>query len=115
MSKRFKVFLFLVILPLLFMVIINENSFVPKRTNKYNQDSCTWYCHNVTCLHFKNSYNKKPTAFKKTNKEIFDLYVTSLHGNSLGLNYRNINLLIFIVAIPLVACLLIWNLVRKLK
>lgn len=115
MSKRLKIFLFLVIMPFLFVVIINENPLVPNRTSKYNQDYCTWYCHNVTCLHFKMSYNNNSTVFKETNKKIFDLYVNSLHGNLLGLNYRNINLLIFIILIPLIASLLVWNLIRKLK
>ncbi len=115
MSKRIKIFLLLIASPFLFMVFVNEMPNVPKRSNAYNQEYCTWYCHNITCLHFKASYKEKPTSLKKMNKTIFDGYVNSLHGNMLGLNYRNINLLVFIILYPILGSLLIWNLIRRLK
>jgi hypothetical protein len=115
MPKKIKIFLLIVASPLLFMVVVNECFDVPKRTDKYVPEQCTWYCHNVTCLHFKTSYEEKPSSFKKMNKTIFDWYVTSLHGNTLNLNYRNINLLVFIFVYPLLGSLLVWNLIRKVK
>lgn len=115
MQKRIKVCLLILAAPFLFMVFVNEMPNVPERTNNYTPENCTWYCHNMTCLHFKFSYSQNPTLFKKMNKNIFDWYVTSLHGNKLDLNYRNINLLVFIIAYPLLGSLLVWNLIRKVK
>jgi hypothetical protein len=115
MSKRIKIFLVIFSLPFVFMYFVNEILVAPNRTNNYKEDYCTWYCHNVTCLHYKESYKIAPTTFKKSNKQIFDWYVTSLHANKLGLNYRNINLLVFILVYPVLASLLLWNLIRKVK
>ena len=115
MLKRIIIFLSLVASPFLFMILVNEIPNVPQRSSKYNKEYCTWYCHNVTCLHFKASYNKYPTDFKKRNKKIFDGYVNGLHGNRLGLNYRNINLLVFIILYPVLGSFLLWNLIRRLK
>ncbi len=113
MSKRIKIFLILITLPFLIMVLVNELTNVPKKTNKYFPEHCTWYCHNITCLHFKTSYKEEFTPYKKMNKDIFDYYVTTLHGNKLGLNYKNINLVLFIIVYPIVGSLLIWNVIRR--
>ena len=97
------------------MVIVNEYFNLPDRTHKYVEEYCTWYCHDVTCLHWKASYKSKPTKLKKMHKDIFDWYVSSLHNNPLKLNYGIINLLVFIIGYPLVGGLLVWNLVKRIK
>jgi len=95
------------------MAFINEVPKAPNRTNKYVKQYCTFYCHNVTCNHWKNSYKQNPTTLKKMNKNIFDWYVQSLHNNKLGLNYGSINLLVFLIGYPLLGIFLVWNLIKK--
>ena len=97
------------------MIIINEIPKVPERSHKYTNEYCTWYCHDVTCKHWKDSFKEDGTAIKKMHKEIFDWYVKSLHANGLGLNYKDINLLVFIFGYPFIGSLLVWNLIRKIK
>ena len=115
MPKKILIFLIIMALPFLLMGFINEMINVPKRTNNYTQEDCSWYCHNVTCKHWKKSYNQDPTKLKLMHKKIFDWYVNSLHDNKLGLNYSNINLLVFLIVYPSIGGLLLWNLVRKIK
>ena len=115
MSKRIKIFLAILLLPLVFMAFINEVPTVPVKSKNYSKRNCTRYCHDVTCLHYKASFKTDPTIYKKNNKAIFDWYLTSLHANKLGLNYRNINLLVFVVGYPFLASLLLWNLIRNIK
>ena len=115
MRIRLLIFILIVSSPFLTMVIVNECFDTPKRTDKYLSEHCTWYCHNVTCKHWENAYKQNPTKVKKMHKDIFDWYVNSLHGNSLGLNYRFINLLIFILGYPVAGGLLVWNLIKRIK
>jgi hypothetical protein len=115
MSNRIRTFLIIVASPFLFMIFINEITNVPNRTNRHIDEYCTWHCHNVSCIHWKKSYAENSTSIKKIHKNIFDWYVTSLHGNGFGLNYKNINLLIFIIGYPAVGSLLVWNLIRKYR
>ena len=115
MSKRVVLFLLIFISPFLTMIIVNECFDTPERTHKYLKEHCTWYCHDITCPHWKNDYKSQPTPIKKMHKNIFDWYVTNLHNNPLGFNYGIINLLVFIGFYPLFGGLLVWNLIRKIK
>jgi len=114
MSKRLYIFLIIFSSPFLIMGIINECFDTPDRTHKFVEDYCTWYCHDVTCLHWKNDYRQNPSKLKRMHRDIFDWYVTSLHNNGLGLNYGSINLLVFIIGYPVIGALLLWNLIRKM-
>lgn len=114
MKKRHLIFLGLSSLPFLLVILVNELPIVPDRTSKYLEEHCTWYCHDVTCKHWKDEYAARPTNTKKLHKNIFDWYVNSLHGNSLGLNYGAINILVFIIGYPFVGLLLLWNLVKDI-
>jgi|GEM_PF-2268529 len=115
MSKRIIIFLFILASPFLTMVIFNECFDTPKRTHRYVKEYCTWYCHDVTCLHWKSSYKGEPTEIKKMHKDIFDWYINSLHGNPLKINYGAINLLVFLVGYPFIGGLLVWNLIKNIR
>jgi len=115
MSKRIKLFLIILALPFLTMIIVNECFDTPKRTHQYVKEYCTWYCHDITCPHWKISYKKEPTEIKKIHKDIFDWHITSLHKNPLKLNYGAINLLVFLVGYPVIGGLLVWNLIKNVR
>lgn len=112
-GKRLIIFLIIICLPFLSMVIVNECFKTPARTDKYMEAHCTWYCHNVTCPHWKQSYKDNPTRIKKMHKDVFDWYVVSLYNNPLGLNYGVINILVFIIIYPLLGGILVWRLINK--
>lgn len=105
----------IILCPFLIMVIVNECFDTPQRTRKYEKEYCTWYCHDVTCPHWKASYKSNPTKLKKMHRNVFDWYVSSLHNNPLNLNYGAINLFVFIGLYPVFGSLLVWNLIRKSK
>ena len=115
MSKRIVIFICILISPFLTMFIVNECFDTPHRTHKNVEEYCTWYCHDITCTHWKSSYKKEPTQIKKMHKDIFDWYINSLHQNPLKLNYGIINLLVFLVGYPIVGSLLVWNLIKRIK
>lgn len=115
MIKKTSIFLSVIVSPFLFMIFINEFTNVPGKTNNHINEYCTWHCHNVTCKHYKKSYLENPSKLKKLHKNVFDWYVNSLHNNSLGLNYRIINLLVFLIGYPAIGSLLVWKLISKSK
>jgi hypothetical protein len=114
--KKNKVALFLIIcsLPFAIIVAVNELPNNPEPTHKYVEDRCTWYCHDVTCPHWKKSYAQEPTQIKKMHKDIFTGFVNALHNNPLGLNYGAINILVFFLFYPMLGAALLWRLITKL-
>lgn len=115
MSKRIRIFLLILASPFLFVVAINEIPQVPDRSHKYKAENCTWYCHDITCRHWKDSYKDNPTRLKKMHKDIFAWIVRNLHENPGDVSYREINILVYIMGYPIICGLLVWNLVRKIK
>ena len=113
--KKLLIFLLICSTPFLIVIAVNELPNNPKRTSEYVAERCTWQCHNVTCYHWKQSYKKDPSPLKKMHKDVFDWYVTSLHGNPLDLNYGIINILVFLIVYPLFGGILLWNILTLLK
>lgn len=116
MSRLRKLFVFFGIcsLPFLIIVAVNEIPNNPDRSHQYTQDRCTWYCHDVTCKHWKDSYKEEPTLTKKVHKDIFSWYVKILHNNVFGFNYGLINLIVFFGVYPLLGSWLLWRLIKRI-
>jgi hypothetical protein len=99
-----------IVTPLLSTVIVNVLS--PEPSSAYSPIKCTRYCHNHFCKH-------KPAH------SVFDKLYTStiptLKNNHLGLSYKEMNILVFVILWPativflLIMVLLNHFILRKIK
>lgn len=114
MRKRLLLFFCIASLPFLLVVIVNE--FLCADFEKHNKASvtCNRICHDVGCIHWGENYKANPSKIKLFHKDVFDFYVRSLKQNALGMNYRFINLLVFILIYPILGSALLWHLIKRL-
>ena len=112
MMKKKLLWFTLILLPFIIMYIVNTS--VNKPNTKNLPDKCTRYCHNVTCTHGNEIYEKYGgTWFADTAKSLYTKNIVWLHDNPFGLSYRAINLIIYVFAMPLIMALLLGNIIRK--
>jgi hypothetical protein len=113
MSKRLK-YTFVILLPFVFLVLVN--SFSPVPTFAYRVDKCTRYCHNKGCKHFndKLSAKKNPTWLSKKAFGFYSWNISALKYNFLGISYRDMNLLLYVVFLSLLMLALIYTGFRKI-
>ncbi len=109
--KRIALFLFLISTPFLFMVLVNETSGPP--TEKYRRDRCTRYCHSVGCLHTVEKYKDGSSPYGKSAEQVYNTAIAWLGNKETGMNYREMNLLVFVLGMPLLMSILLWELIRK--
>lgn len=109
-SRRFLIWLGLVITPFLIMVIVNEAREQPSAKKEIK---CSRYCHNHSCPHFRKKLKANPSDWNKKIKKSFDRDVTALHKNPLSLSYQNINILVYVLGFPTIMAILLWGVLRK--
>ncbi|MFL5753962.1 MAG: hypothetical protein ACJ76F_11185 [Bacteroidia bacterium] len=112
MSSRLR-YTFIVLLPFVFLVLVNSFSSAP--TFAYRVDQCTRYCHNKGCRHFndKLSAEKNSSWLSKKAFEFYSWNISALKKNFLGISYRDMNLLLYVVFLPLLLLLLTYTGFRK--
>ncbi|MEO1450525.1 MAG: hypothetical protein AAFV07_13435 [Bacteroidota bacterium] len=83
----------------------------PDPVNKLISARCTRYCHTVECPHVKPALARAglPRQLWKRYTE----QINWLAQNPLGLSYRDMNLLYYVIGYPVVLLLLGWGLLRK--
>lgn len=109
--KLFLKLLFVISIPFLIMVVVN--TYYNKPTAIYNSEICTRVCHNKVCKHFETKLKNKTNNSWAVKK--FSLYrknIQWLKNNPLGLNYVQMNILLYVILFPLICFLL---LIRLLK
>ncbi len=110
--KKIFIWVGFILAPFLIMFVVNESVNAP--TTKNLKDKCTRYCHNVTCTHGNEIYEKYAgTWFADTAKYLYSKNIIWLHNNPFGLSYRAINLVIYVFGLPLIMALLLGNIIRK--
>jgi len=110
--KKFLIWFFFLICPFLIMIVVNETANNPSK--EYNSEICTRYCHNVTCEHGNELYEKHQGSwFADFAKRTYTKNIVGLHNNPFGISYKSVNLLIYVFAWPLLMALLLGNLIRK--
>ena len=92
-----------VALLLLTGIIVNETARKP--SDKFEKEYCTRACHNHGCKHIE--WNNK------TILKMYSANIRWLKHNPLGISYKEMNVLLYVVLVPLLILLLIWNLMRK--
>ena len=108
--RKARVFWALVLLPFLIMVVVNETSEAP--TFSYYSKKCTRYCHNHGCLHVYTKYDIHSKGYLKAMDSLYKANIQWLKHNGLGLSYAEINLLLYVIVLPLLMLLLLWGAVR---
>ena len=101
----------LILIPVLAAMSMGVNMLSPKPTNQLDPGRCTRYCHSVTCPHVKPALQQK--GFTQFLWKRYQNQILWLRHNPLGLSYRDMNLLYYVVGYPVVILLLIWGLLRK--
>lgn len=93
--------LLIIVIPILLMILINESS--EKNTHKFLKEKCTRHCHNISCKHHNT------TGFKNY---LYQKNILLLKQNNLGLSYKQVNILVYVIGFPLIILLLFFNLIR---
>ena len=100
----------LVLLPILLMAIVNGVHQTPP--TGYLEDKCSRYCHNITCKHaIEKQGTEKPMT--KFTLRLYEKNIALLKENKLGLTYKEINLLIYVVVFPILSGVMLWGVLRK--
>jgi len=93
-------FIILILLSGLFMFGVNRSGAKP--SSKYDAKKCTRFCHNHQCLHFN---NKLKTSILPP--------INLLKNNTLNLSYQEINLLVYVLILPIILLILLYGIIRK--
>ncbi len=93
------------------MILVNETNSIP--THQYEKKRCTRYCHSQGCLHAAEKYATSNSSFVKTSGIVYKATIHWLGNNGSGLNYREMNLALYVVGIPLLLGTLLWGALRK--
>lgn len=95
------------------MLVVNESA--SSATHQYLKERCTRHCHDKGCPHFQENFStyQEQLPFADDFRQLYRENIQALKENSLGLNYRQINLLIYVVLFPLISLLLVWGAWRK--
>lgn len=107
------IFFFILLSPILLISLVNESN-LPV-SNEFSKERCTRYCHNVKCFHFEKKLNSKPSNLNKTIHFLVEKNIDLLKKNPFGLDYKSMNLLVYILLFPTLIFLLLFNLFRKFQ
>ncbi len=97
------------LLPIVVIGLVNVFNEIP--TVELKENECTRYCHNVECPHFL-----AETKSQTVNPLLQDLYrqnIEWLRNNPFGISYVEMNIVTYMITLPVLILLLIWGLVRK--
>ena len=97
--------LLLLLIPVLTIVVTNELS--PAPTTTYQEGKCTRYCHNKACLH---------TEENRLTNGLSSIYQGNIHWlkyNPVGIDYEEMNIVVYVLLYPLLVIVLLWGLIRK--
>ncbi|MCI5057825.1 MAG: hypothetical protein MRY83_17055 [Flavobacteriales bacterium] len=87
-----------------------------KGSHDYDPNQCSRYCHDKGCYHIEKKFSDSTGEnWFKLGSEVYRKNILLLKNNGLGLSYKEINLLIYVLLLPIIAFLLLFNLVRKWK
>ena len=113
MKKRLLLVLFLI--PISLMMMVNYTAKSPN--NQHVKQICTRYCHNTTCPHFQQNFVKyeQTLPFATTFRNLYRNNIQVLKQNALGVNYQQMNVLIYVIGFPFITLLLAWGAFRKMK
>jgi hypothetical protein len=109
MRKTKSIFLMLICLVSFLFVV---NWLAPKPQNSFNPEQCTRYCHNLGCKH---SQSDEGNQFAKSARKLYFDNIRLLKNNGLGLTYKEMNLLVYVISYPILVLLLFWNVLPKNK
>lgn len=118
--KRFIIYILIVISPFLLMIIVN--SIMGTSHHKFEEKRCTRYCHDKGCIHYVDKNRRNSIQGVNSNytlrlqnwvEKIYMKNIELLHHNRMGLSYAVANILIYVIIIPFLCALLLWNLIRK--
>ena len=87
----------------LVMIIINETA--PKPTTVFQVERCTRYCHNHPCRHV--------SEIAPTIQKLYKANIIWLKNNPLGVSYKFMNLIVYVLTYPLLIIGLSWLAFRK--
>ena len=111
-SRRLWIFFFLVTLPFLLMVVVNVSMGTPSST--YNATQCTRYCHDHGCAHVTVAIEGPvSTPFFRLARKLYVANIRWLHHNPFGMSYKEINLVIYVLILPLLGLVFLWGILRK--
>lgn len=98
-------------LPILIMILVNEN--MPKVSASYNSSQCSRACHDSHCLHFEKKL--KDASYDAIPKRYFGVYQKTMYWlkhNPFGLSYVEMNMLVYVILFPLCFVILLWKLLQ---
>ncbi len=87
------------------MVLINESSSAPH--HRYDPGRCTRYCHDHECQHV--AADSEVAALLA---DAYQQHILWLRHNPLGLSYQAMNLLVYLLLIPVLFLGLLWGIIR---
>jgi len=107
--KKITILLLFIVVPIGIMIGINEASATP--THRFNTEACTRYCHDHECRHFtaRDQEQVIPTVLQR----LYASNIALLQSQPFGLNYRETNLLVYIIILPFFLILGLWGIIRK--
>lgn len=94
-------------------VMVAVNEFCGKSDADYYPMSCSRYCHNNPCTHFQNRLNRENALFVDAYQIAYGENIQWLKDNPLGLSYRDMNILIYVILYPIMVLVLVWGIIRK--
>lgn len=111
MKNRLK-YLLVILIPFVFLIVVNSFSSPP--TYSYVEDKCSRYCHNQGCPHFeKKLKDGKNRLLSEPAFRFYQWNISALKNNFLGISYRDMNLLLYVIFLPLLMVLLAYTGFKK--
>jgi len=112
--KRKLLWCILLCAPLLVIFGVNEFA-ASEPTHRYLPTQCTRYCHDNGCPHAARKYEHSKSSMVGWARKIYTGNMRLLRGNSLGMHYSHINILIYVILFPLLFAILLWGAIKKSK
>lgn len=102
MKGRLRIWLYWLPVLAVPLLLAGVNSASPAPDRAYRPDRCTRYCHDHGCPHLEAAWIEKP----------LQAHMEWLRANPFGLAYQTINLVLYVLLLPLLAWLLYLRLIR---
>ncbi|MCI4671033.1 MAG: hypothetical protein MRZ79_23045 [Bacteroidia bacterium] len=106
--------IFWIICAILFSAILfmwGVNASQPKATHQFDPNKCTRFCHDKGCPHFE----RRKNSFPDWAVSLYQSNISMLKNNVFGLSYREANVLLYVLLVPILSLTLLWGLLRKKK
>ncbi|MEM7375481.1 MAG: hypothetical protein AAF587_43200 [Bacteroidota bacterium] len=90
------------------LILVNELS--SPVSNQFKETMCTRYCHTIRCQHFIETKSQSSVVVKLT--EAYASNIRWLMDNPIGLRYKEMNLLVYLILVPIMLFVLLWGVFR---